>query len=125
VSIGGDEYVFALPRGCGEARLLSRAAAPCDTAPWVEDRRRLGVMVRRIALEADGEFRVIAPDDPSLADGWWEAEVDAAGPWRWTDGDATLPLPEMTAPAVLRVVCCPAFYPAAVGVALPRVRRVA
>jgi hypothetical protein len=115
----------ALPRGRAAPRLLSRAAAPCDTAPWVEDRRRLGVMVRRIALAAGGELRMIAPDDPSLADGWWEAEGDAAGPWRWTTDDAALPLPVMSAPALLRVICCPGAYLQALSGNPPSVRRAA
>lgn len=115
VSARGDEYVFALPRGCDQLRLLSRAAAPSDTAPWSDDRRRLGVMVRRIVLETAGEFRVIVPDHPSLADGWWGAEGDEAGPWRWTNGDAALPLPAMTGPALLRVACRAGAYPIAVS----------
>jgi hypothetical protein len=125
VSINGGEYVFAVPRGCREAHFLSRAAAPCDTAPWVEDRRRLGVMVRRVALEVGGDVRMIALDDPSLADGWWEAERDAGGPWRWTNGDTVLPLPAMDGPALLRVACCPGVYPVAFAAERPRARRIA
>jgi len=125
VSIEGDEYVFALPRERAEPSLRSRATAPCDAAPWIDDRRRLGVMVRRITLEAGGDVRTIAPDDPSLADGWWEAERDAGGPWRWTNGDAVLPLPAMDGPALLRVVCRPAAYPVALSVEAPDMRRVA
>ncbi|MBN9562636.1 MAG: Hint domain-containing protein [Alphaproteobacteria bacterium] len=124
VSVQSGEYVFALPGGHGEVRLLSRAAAPCDTAPWIDDRRRLGVMVRRIAWQAGGEHGGIAPDDPSLAEGWWEAEGDAAGPWRWTNGDAALPLPDTEAPALLRLLCNPAAYPLA-DHAEPRVSRAA
>ena len=48
-------------------------------------------MVRRIVLRGGKGLIEVAPDDPSLADGWWAAERDDAAVWRWTDGDAALP----------------------------------
>ena len=33
-------YIFALPKGATEARLVSRSAAPTDARPWLEDRQR-------------------------------------------------------------------------------------
>ena len=87
----GGRYTFALPPLPDGARLRSRCAVPSAVRPWLEDRRRLGVMVRRIALRRGTDVVEVAPDDPRLADGWWAAERDADAPWRWTDGDAELP----------------------------------
>jgi hypothetical protein len=84
-------YVFALPALPSGARLRSRCAAPSAVRPWLEDRRRLGVMVRRLAVHYGPDVVDVAPDDPRLADGWWAAERDETAPWRWTDGDAALP----------------------------------
>jgi hypothetical protein len=87
----GGRYSFALPALPGGARLQSRCAVPSALRPWLEDRRRLGVMVRHIALRRGTDVVDVAPDDPCLADGWWAAECDDAAPWRWTNGDAALP----------------------------------
>jgi len=86
-------YVFLLPRDANTARLVSRWFILCDQRPWVEDRRRLGVMVRRLTLHIGDEVAPVALDDPSLCSGWWQPEHAGGGLWRWTDGDATLPLP--------------------------------
>lgn len=91
--VDAGTHVFLLPTG-GNARLISRAAAPCDTRPWNEDRRHLGVMVQRISLRQDMSTRTIPVDHPSLTDGWWAPEGDGTQLWRWTDGDAVLPLPD-------------------------------
>lgn len=87
----GGRFTFALPALPGGARLRSRCAVPSVVRPWLEDRRRLGVMVRHIALRCGTDVVDVAPDDPRLRDGWWAAERDDAAPWRWTDGDAALP----------------------------------
>ncbi|MDE2580414.1 MAG: Hint domain-containing protein, partial [Rhodospirillales bacterium] len=44
----GACYRFAMP--AGPAWLVSRSAYPSDSRPWIEDQRRLGVMVRRMQL---------------------------------------------------------------------------
>jgi hypothetical protein len=41
-------------------------------------------------LEIDG--RDIALDDPALGDGWHEVERESERLWRWSNGDAALPL---------------------------------
>lgn len=74
---------------------------PADAKPWLDDRRRLGVRVRRLALRHDATLIPIALDDPALGAGWWPAESDAATQGRWTDGDAELP--PLAAPALLDV----------------------
>lgn len=86
-------HIFLLPSG-GDARLVSRAAAPCDTRPWIEDRRRLGVMVQRITIRHGTASRSIPLDHPGLTDGWWRPEGNGGDLWRWTDGSAALPLPD-------------------------------
>jgi T5SS/PEP-CTERM-associated repeat protein len=100
VAIEGATYRFVLPAGV-TACLISRSAYPSDVLPWVEDQRRLGVMVRRLTLWHDGSATPIALDDPALDRGWWAAETDGGSHWRWTDGEAALPVPE--AAAVLEV----------------------
>lgn len=84
-------HSFVLPGDGENVRLISRAAAPCDTRPWVEDRRRLGVMVKRLIVRCDREVTEIALDDPRLVDGWWAVEHGGSGLWRWTNGNAVLP----------------------------------
>ncbi len=86
-------YVFAVPHGGGEVRLVSRASAPCDVMPWVEDRRSLGVMLRRITLHCGDSRQDIAPDHPILGAGWWPVEAGSGEIWRWSDGNAALMLP--------------------------------
>ena len=89
-------YVFAVPHGAGEVRLVSRASAPCDVMPWVEDRRSLGVMLRRITLHCGDSCQDIAPDHPILGAGWWPVEGGRGEIWRWSDGNAALMLPADT-----------------------------
>ena len=94
VSADAGRYTFALPRFKGPARLVSRAARPCDALPWVEDRRRLGVRIRRLTMRHGHDVQTVAMDDPKLDQGWWAVEWDDFGPCRWTRGDAVLPFPD-------------------------------
>jgi hypothetical protein len=71
--------------------LASRAARPGDARPWVDDRRLLGVRVRRLIWRNSNDVREIALDDPALNQGWWDVEWDDHGPSRWTNGGALLP----------------------------------
>jgi hypothetical protein len=89
----GGRYVFATPHGGGEVRLVSRASAPCDVMPWVEDRRSLGLMLRRVTLHHGEGREDIAPDHPMLGDGWWPVERGGGEIWRWSNGNAALMLP--------------------------------
>jgi T5SS/PEP-CTERM-associated repeat protein len=86
----GQRCVFALPRGADRVRLVSPASRPTAARPWAEDRRRLGICVRRLALDNRQDVPL---DSPSLGPGWWPWD---AGPVRWTDGDADLRLPHGT-----------------------------
>ncbi len=49
-------YVFAVAQGVTEVRVVSLASSPTDTRPWLEDRRRLGVYVERIAVDDAGQL---------------------------------------------------------------------
>jgi Hint domain len=103
-------YVFAIAGAPAHVRLLSRAAAPTDTRPWLSDRRLLGLPVTRILLRESGRVREIPVDHPGLAAGWWRIEAGH----RWTNGDATIPLPVTTGPVMLEIHVRPdgLLYPA-------------
>jgi hypothetical protein len=88
---GDGRFSFVLPNVPGGVRLCSRAAKPTELRPWLDDRRRLGVMVSRLVLHSMGVAHDIALDDPGLNEGWWSAERADARLWRWTDGEALLP----------------------------------
>ena len=103
VTTDARRYVFMLPRGVSEVRLVSRAAAPCDARPWLEDRRRLGVQVARLVVRGGDELCDIPLDHPSLVSGWWAAERDGIALRRWTDGNAVLPLPAVGGVPMLEI----------------------
>lgn len=88
-------FIFALPKGATEVRLVSRTSAPADTKPWLNDRRRLGVNVRQIVLRGAAEYRAVPLDAPGLSKGWWDIEGAGASTHRWTNGDAVLSLPAL------------------------------
>lgn len=106
VTLDADRYVFVLPSVRGAARLVSRASMPSTLRPFVADRRRLGVAVSTVTIRSAAGFRVITADDPILSDGWFGAEQDAAGPRRWTGGNAALPL-EPGQSVVVEIRCQP------------------
>jgi hypothetical protein len=85
---------FALPPGLASVRLVCRTERPSDREPWRDDRRPLGLQVRRITVQTGAGLRDIALDDPALGAGWWPVENDSAGRRRWTAGAAELGLPE-------------------------------
>ncbi len=68
----------------GAVQLLSRTWVPAETAPRLDDTRRLGVAVADLSLNG----APLALDDARLAGGWHIPEAD----WRWTDGAARLDL---------------------------------
>jgi hypothetical protein len=54
----------------------------------------------------------IPADHPCLRDGWHMAETDVGGVWRWTTGDAAIPVPPADAPLLLEIRLGPATtYP--------------
>ena len=98
-----DRAVFVLPRGAREVRLVSRAQSPTEARPWLEDRRRLGVRVKRIVLRGADALREVPVDHPELTRGWWAVEQDGQMISRWTDGEAVLPLPAMRGHVMLEI----------------------
>jgi hypothetical protein len=88
----GERLLFALPAGADEVVIASDTIRPSDRRLWLDDRRRLGVEVRRVRLHAAGEVAEIALDAPQLSAGWHAVERTAGGPARWTAGAARLPL---------------------------------
>jgi hypothetical protein len=98
-----DFVIFVLPRDAREIRLLSRAQPPTEARPWLDDRRQLGVRVRRIVLRGAYELREIPVDHSDLTRGWWAVERDGQIMSRWTDGEAVLPLPAMSGTVMLEI----------------------
>ena len=95
--------IFVLPSRSQEVRLLSLAQSPTEARPWLDDRRHLGVHVKRIVLRGADELREIPVDHPDLTRGWWAVERDGQMMSRWTDGEAVLPLPAMDGTVMLEV----------------------
>ena len=95
--------IFVLPSCSQELRLLSRAQSPTEARPWLDDRRRLGVSVKRIVLRGVDEVREVPVDHPGLTQGWWAVERDGQMMSRWTDGEAVLPLPAMRGAVTLEI----------------------
>jgi hypothetical protein len=85
--------VFSLPSGTDLLRLMSRSGIPTEQRPWVDDARRLGIYVNRIVWHDRHGPHDIPVDHPVLDDGWWAVERDGVLLRRWTNGDASLPLP--------------------------------
>jgi len=80
-----DELRFLVPDGVLEVRLVSpnfRAAGG--------DVRRLGVIVRSIAVSDGAGWHEIPLDAPGLFAGFHDVERSEGGCWRWTDGEAHL-----------------------------------
>jgi Hint domain-containing protein len=97
-------WQFILPRGTQKLHVVSRAASPSETRPWIDDHRRLGVCVTRIVLRGDGdELHDIPVDHPGLSRGWWMVEHSGHGLCRWTDGQAELPLLTINGPTLLEI----------------------
>ncbi|TVV73286.1 Hint domain-containing protein [Sphingomonas solaris] len=84
VEADAGRLTYRVPAGTQTLRLASRTAVPAEVDVTATDTRPLGVCVT--AIELDGA--AIALDDPRLTAGWHQAE----GGWRWTAGDAALPV---------------------------------
>lgn len=86
-----DRVMFMLPENVTTVRLVSRASRPSDTiGPFVDDRRDLGVLVGDVSLFAPHQtVSLTAHLSLSNLSGWHGLESST---YRWTDGDATLPL---------------------------------
>jgi hypothetical protein len=85
----GDFHVFDLPGAPAEARLMSRAAVPQELG-LARDPRCLGVAVRRVVVRQGVRFQKFEAVDRRLAEGFHAFEAHEG--FRWTDGDAVLPI---------------------------------
>ena len=92
VSTRIGRHVFVLPRNASSMRLMSRACAPAQIAPYREDRRLLGVAVSQLVLRQGAEQVQIPVDHPMLSRGWHAVEREGQELRRWTDGGAELPI---------------------------------
>jgi hypothetical protein len=98
-----NHVIFVLPPGTRQMRLISRAQSPTEARPWLGDRRRLGVCVKRIVLRGADDLFEIPVDHPDLTQGWWAVERDGQTMSRWTDGEAVLQLPSMSGNVMLEI----------------------
>ena len=86
-----DRVMFMIPATAATVRLVSRSSRPSDTVgPFLDDRRSLGVLVGDVTLFASRQT-INLTTHLSVADlsGWYGLESSL---YRWTDGDAALPL---------------------------------
>jgi hypothetical protein len=116
VAVRGNKYSFVLPADSQEVRLLSRAARPCEARPWVSDERVLGLSVSRIVIRDGADVMDLPLDGPAAARGWWALEGSGSDVWRWTNGDASLRLPEASGERRLELtIGCGMVYPLSDG----------
>jgi hypothetical protein len=85
----GQVHVFTLRDTPAAVRIVSRAAAPSELG-LARDPRCLGVALRRIAVWRGARVRIVEADDPALAEGFHGFEAENG--FRWTDGDAAVPV---------------------------------
>ena len=83
------EYVFRLPMVPARLRIVSRAGVPQELG-LARDPRPLGIAIARIMVRQGSQLRLIDSDDPALVEGFHTFEADNG--FRWTDGDACVPL---------------------------------
>jgi hypothetical protein len=87
--LGLTRLAFVLPAARSTIELGSRSFVPANMEPASEDRRSLGICVRR--LQVDG-VDIALENDAAFAPGWHKLESNATGePWRWSSGSAPLP----------------------------------
>lgn len=84
----GQRHVFRLMGPTGPLRLRSRSEVPKQAGQGSGDSRRLGVGVRRIAVEGPGFNLAILPGWQGFGPGFHSNE----GALRWTNGEATIDL---------------------------------
>jgi hypothetical protein len=98
----GRAYLFVLPAGQQDFRLVSKTFRPADTiGPFIDDRRELGVLVGEITLHTGRKKQSLTQHlAPAQLPGWNNMEDTAS---RWTTGDAILPLATGANPAALEV----------------------
>ena len=76
---GWLEFILS-PGHDGTMHLVSRAARPSQSCPWLDDRRRLGACIGGVFVDGN----LVPSDSPLFREGWWPREPGSAT--RWTDG---------------------------------------
>ncbi len=92
-----------LPRAARTVTLASGAASPWSTAPWLDDRRCLGIAVSALSVVCRDGLTGLPLSGPALRGGWHDVEV-AQVAYRWTDGQAVLALPDDASILLVSVV---------------------
>lgn len=103
VSAEDGLYVFPLPLEATGTRIASRASSPTATRPWLDDRRELGVSVKRIVLRTADDVIDLPVDASELTEGWWDVERAGDQLHRWTDGSALVTFPAFEGHAMLEI----------------------
>ena len=103
VNIDRDRFVFMLPAGVQDLRLVSRASAPRDVVAYHDDPRQLGVLVSRISIRAGDVVHDVPLDHPALSEGWHPVERANGRTWRWTSGAGALPISMSTNPLIIEM----------------------
>lgn len=88
----GNWQIFALPAGTNSVQIVSRTGRPDQViGRFMDDRRELGVLVGAVQLIVDGQTHQVTTHHQTNDLAGWDAQESA--PYRWTNGDALLPLP--------------------------------
>ncbi len=89
--VAGNLARFVIPASAQEVWLISRSFVPRDVMATL-DTRSLGVQLMRVTVD-DGIAiqRSTSADDPRFTEGFFGAETNDDGTFRWTDGRARLP----------------------------------
>lgn len=91
-----NEYFFIVPKVVKSARLVSRTFVPTEVeGPFVDDRRTLGVLVSDVSVcwSATRKDKISSWFSNDLVNGWYPIDHPH---FRWTKGDAHLPLAEIS-----------------------------
>ncbi len=87
-------FRFILPSSTKSIQICSNSGIPAELDPTSSDTRRLGVMLSSVALRHTQTKLAISLDSAALQDGFHALETKDARQWRWTNGCATLELPD-------------------------------
>jgi len=88
----GSKHMFQISPGTAGVHIVSRASRSCDSiGPYVDDRRRLGVLIGTIdGFSCEGQFVVTTHLRDEPLSGWHPGESSS----RWTNGYGWLPFGE-------------------------------
>jgi hypothetical protein len=103
IEVVGRTHRFVLPRRATNVRLASRATAPSRINGWHDEQRVLGVALRTTTIRTRNGAEVLPADHPALSDGWHAAETQGQAIWRWTNGNAALPVAAMDEAVIVEV----------------------